>query len=253
MKPITKFFIAAMLLIICSFTFAKAQQTSPANVADSTDRHLSGFSKLKIAGPFDVYITQGGTESVRIEATPDVKDRIMAEVDGSTLKIRQKHDNWGKGPNSWYSEKSVWHNHKKIMVYITAKELTGISISGSGHITFNDGITTNDLKLRVRGSGLLQGKIDVKKLKSKISGSGQMKLNGIAENSAVQISGSGNFTAKALMTEKSAIRVSGSGHAEVNASNQVDAVAHGSAAINYTGTAKIVNSSKSGSGEITRF
>ena len=99
----------------------------------------------------------------------------------------------------------------------------------------------------------MKGKIQVTTLASSISGSGRMELSGTAETSTIQISGSGDFAARDLVTTNSAIRVSGSGHAEVNASDKVDAVAHGSAAISYTGAAKSVTSKKSGSGEIRRI
>jgi len=49
------------------------------------------------------------------------------------------------------------------------------------------------------------------------------------------------------------VHVSGSGKAQVNASDKVDAAVRGSGDVNYTGAAKIVNSSKSGSGVINRF
>jgi len=93
----------------------------------------------------------------------------------------------------------------------------------------------------------------VKILESRISGSGNMKISGSAGNSTVKVVGSGNFTGRDLVTVTSAVHVSGSGKAQVNASDKVDAAVHGSGDVNYTGTAKIVNTSKSGSGVINRF
>jgi len=253
MKSFTKLLLAAIFL----FGTVCANAKSPVAVnADSTqlvDRHLSGFSSIKIAGPFEVHLKQGTEESVKIETPEDVKSRITAEVTGSVLKIHNTHDNWSQGTKSWYSDKGVWHNHKKIVVYITAKDLNGITVSGSGAVTFEEGFTTASLKLRVRGSGHILGKIDVKKLKSDISGSGNIKLSGNAESSKVRVIGSGKFTGRNLITVNSAAHVSGSGDAEVNASDKVDAVVHGSGVISYAGAVKIIKSSKSGSGEITRF
>jgi hypothetical protein len=253
MKSLSKLLLAAVLLAGSSYTFAKPHPTVKVSATDTVDRHLSGFSSVQIAGPFDVHITQGAAESVKLEAPSEVTDRIITEVSGGVLKIRNKHDNWGWGYKSWWSDKSVWHNHKKIAVYITVKDLNSIKMSGSGDVILNGGITANSLKLMVRGSGSIEGKIDVKTLESRISGSGGMKLSGSAESSTVKVSGSGNFTARNLVTANSAVLVSGSGHAEINASDKVDAAVHGSAGVSYTGTAKIINSSKSGSGEIRRF
>ena len=253
MGSLTKFLLAAVLMAGTGYAVAKPHLTVTADTSKIVDRNLSGFTSIKIGGPFDVYLTQGPVESVKFEAPGDIPlERIVTEVDGHLLKIHNRHDNWSQGYNSWYSDKSVWHNHKKIVVYITAKDLDRISISGSGDVIFDGGFTTNSLKLRVRGSGNLQGKVDVKKLTSRISGSGNMKLSGSAETSVVRVFGSGNFTAGKLVTVSSAAHVSGSGKAEVNASDKVNAAVRGSGDIRYTGTAKIVNNSKSGSGEISR-
>jgi Putative auto-transporter adhesin, head GIN domain len=253
MRSLTKLFLAVVLIAGTSYTFAKPHPTVKADTIESVDEHLSGFSSIKIAGPFTVHLAQGAVESVKIDVPDDARGRITAEVVGGILKIHNAHDNWGWSFKSWYSEKSVWRNHKKIHVYITAKDLKFISISGSGDMSFNEGITAEALKLRVRGSGSIVGKVDVKTLESSLSGSGNMKLSGSAENSKVRVIGSGNFTSSSLVTVTSAVHVSGSGKAEINASDKVDAAIRGSGDVRYTGTAKTINSSKSGSGEIRRF
>jgi len=253
MRSLTKFLLAVVLTAGTGYTFAKPHLTVKADTSEMVDHHLSGFTSIKIAGPFEVHLTQGSVESVKLEAPADVKDRITAEVIGGVLKIHNTHDNWGWSIKSWYSDKSVWRHHKKIVVYITAKDLNAITISGSGNMIFNEGLATNSLKLRLRGSGSLQGKVDVKILESRVSGSGNMKLSGSAENSTVRVVGSGNFTGPNLVTVTSAAHVSGSGKAEINASDKVDAAVRGSGDVSYTGTAKIINRSKSGSGEISRF
>jgi len=254
MRSLIKFLLAVVLVAGAGSAFAKPHLIINADTSKIVDRHLSGFASIKIAGPFEVHLTQGPVESVKFEAPGDIPlERIITVVDGSVLKIHQRHDNWSQGHKSWYSEKSVWHNHKKIVVYITAKDLDAITVSGSGNVVFNEGLSTISLKLRLRGSGSLQGKVDVKILESRISGSGNVKLSGSAENSTVRVVGSGNFTGRDLVTATSAVHVSGSGKAQVNASDKVDAAVRGSGDVNYTGTAKIVNSSKSGSGVINRF
>jgi len=242
-----------MLLCGAFYANAKTGVIIKTDSIELVDHHLSGFSSIKIAGPFEVYLKQGAEESVKIETPTDVKDRITAKVAGGILKIHNTHDNWSQGVKSWYSEKGIWHNHKKIVVYITAKYLNSITVSGSGRVTFEDGVSTAALKLSVHGSGNILGKIDVKKLKSNISGSGNIKLTGSAESSTVRVSGSGKFTARDLVTVNSAAHISGSGNAQINASDKVDAVVHGSGVISYAGAAKIIKSSKSGSGEINRF
>jgi Putative auto-transporter adhesin, head GIN domain len=255
MRSLTKLLLSAALLTCCSYSFAKSHLAVKADSLEtvSVSHHLSAFRNLHIQGPFDVYITQGDDESIKFDAPVEVKDRIVADVSGNTLEIRNKHDNWGSGEESWYSDKSWWHHHPKIKVYVVAKNIDNIKVSGSGSAVFEGGITTDELKLLVRGSGEISGKVEVKNLESHMSGSGHIKLSGTATTSNISVAGSGNFMASELVTSNSAVRVSGSGDAKINASDKITAAVSGSGNVNYTGSAKKLTSTTSGSGSISRF
>lgn len=234
-----------MLLAGSGVSIAKSRSFVKVNFSEVVDRHLSGFHAVDVAGSFDVYISQGSTESVKVEAPADIINRIITEVNGGVLRIYNKHDsfNWG----------DLWGHHKKIVVYVVARELNSINLSGSGDAFFKDGISANSLKLNISGSGDMTGRVDAKNLECNITGSGDMKLSGRAQSSGVTLVGSGDFTARNLLTVNCAVRVSGSGDAQVNASERIDASVSGSGDVRYTGAAKMVNSRKSGSGDISRF
>lgn len=242
MKYIAKFLLAVLFVTGAAHTFAKPATGVKISTSETVDRHLSGFNAVNVAGPFDVIITQGSTESVKVEAPHDVMDRILTEVNNGVLKIYSKHDtfNWG----NW------WGNHKKIMIYVAVKDIREVNISGSGDVAFRDGLTSNALKLRISGSGDMVGKVDVKTLESSISGSGDMSLSGRADNSTVSLVGSGDYTARNLTTASTAIRLTGSGDAYVNATERIDAALHGSGDIHCSGNPKNVSKSTSGSGDI---
>jgi len=244
MKSLTKILLAVMLITSVSAAFAKPY-TVKISFADVVDRHLSGFNGVSVGGSFDVYITQGSTESVKVEAPADVMDHIITEVKDGVLKIYNKHENWGWG--------NLFGGHKKVAVYVTAKDLNMITCSGSGDVFFKEGISTNFLKLRSSGSGDMVGKVNVKTLESSLSGSGDMKLSGSAQSSTVSVSGSGDFAGKTLITQSTVVRVGGSGDAAVNATERINASAHGSGDISYTGGAKNISQSKTGSGDIRSY
>ncbi len=253
MTRLTKLLSAAAFIIVSNGAFAQQGKTITDTTYTINNLGLQGFTGIRIQGPYDVYVTQGDGESVKMDAPAEILPRIITEVKAGVLNIQNKHDNWGWGERSWWSERSWWHTHKRIAVYITAKNLDDISISGSAAIFFWDGITASSLNLSLSGSGKIEGKIDSKTVRANMSGSGRILLTGSAASSDVTISGSGNFSARGLVTANSSVHVSGSGHAEVNAGETVDASVHGSAHISYTGNAKVVNSSKSGSGAISRL
>jgi hypothetical protein len=243
MKAYIKILVAASLITIGSQGFAEPVKLARKSSIDIQDRHLSGFNAVSVEASFDVYITQGNSESVKVEADDDELDRIITEVKNGVLKIRNKSN---KGMNwSW--------GDKKRIIHITARNINSISLSGSGDVYFKNGIRTSDLALRLSGSGDVSGKIEAKTVRVSVSGSGDIKLSGRAETSTIEMSGSGDYSARNLETVNSAVRVSGSGDVTVNVSHQLDASVNGSGDVHYTGSAKIINTKENGSGDISRI
>ncbi len=243
MRSLVRIFLVASFIASAGFVIAKPHPAVIINASEIVDRHLSGFNAINVAGPFDVDIIQGATESVKVEAPADVMERILTEVNGGVLKIYSKHDLWNWG--DWFG------HHKKILVHVMVKDVNEINISGSGDVAFRGGVTANSMKLRISGSGDMTGKVEAKTLECSISGSGDMRLSGKAGNSTVSVVGSGDFRAGNLLTESTAVRVSGSGDADINASEKVDAAVNGSGDVHYSGGPKSVNKHKSGSGDIS--
>lgn len=244
MKTITKILLAAVLVTGTAQTYANPVTTAKVYHTDEQDRHLSGFTAVSVSGSFDVYLTQGSAESVKVEADADDIDKIITEVNGGVLKIYTKRTsglNWS------------WGNNKKRIIRVVAKDLNKISLSGSGDVFFTDGFRTQDMVVSLSGSGDIKGKLDVKKLDVSIVGSGDISLNGSAETSTVKVSGSGDYSGRSLTTANTTVRVVGSGDASVNVSQKLDASVSGSGDIRYTGGVKQISTSKAGSGDIHKF
>jgi len=235
MKKLTTFLFAALMIAGFNSAFAEVQ-----------DRHLSGFHAISASASFDVYITQGSTESVKVEAPSDMINRIITEVNGDVLKIRTKNGNFSWG--GWFN-----NSHKKMVVYVTVKSIHAINISGSSDVFFKEGINADKMELTVSGSGDVIGKLNAKSLETHVSGSGDIKLAGNAETSIIRMNGSGDFSGREFVTAVTMVSISGSGDATVNASQKLDARVSGSGDIRYAGNPKEVSKSTSGSGDIHRI
>jgi hypothetical protein len=241
MKLLTKVLLAVLLVAGTAYTYASPKS---AFIQQKTeDRHLSGFNAIEVGGPYDVTLTQGTTESVKVEAPEDVISHITTEVVDGVLKIYNKH-------NDSFHWNDLFGHHRKILVYVSVKDIHSIGVSGSGDVAFKGGLHADKMTLRVSGSGDVNGVLEVKSLETSISGSGDVKLSGHAQTSAVRVSGSGDYSAHGLITSDTAVHVSGSGDATIYASNRVDASVSGSGDVRYSGSPKNVSKSKSGSGDI---
>ncbi|MCJ8211623.1 DUF2807 domain-containing protein [Mucilaginibacter sp. RS28] len=233
MKTISKLIFAVLMLAGVSRSYAAVET-----------RNVGSFSSIEASGSFDVYITQTGTESVKVDAPADMMEKIKTEVSGGVLKLYTK--------GSW-KDWSFFGDHKKVVIYVTAKQLNGVGLTGSGDVVLKNTINSESFKARISGSGDFTGSVNTKELEVGISGSGDMRLSGKANTSAVRLSGSGDYDGKNLVTASTSVHISGSGDASINASNSVDASVSGSGDVRYTGGATNVHSSSSGSGDVRRM
>ncbi len=242
MKINFKVLLAAVLLTSATQSFANPLKPVHAVVADVEDRKVSDFNGINLSGSYDYYVKQGNTNAVRVEAPAKVLPYIITEVKNGVLNVYTKnHTNWG----------NLFKN-EKIAVYITAKDINSIKLSGSGDVFFKEGINSTDMAVTLSGSGDVVGKINASSVECTLTGSGDLKISGRAENAKIKLTGSGDLSARELQTVNTYVELVGSGDVDVNVSGSLNAKLAGSGDIRYSGNPKSVSKSKSGSGSIER-
>jgi len=255
-----------------------------ASAQSKETRDVDTFTKIAFRVPGKLYLKQGSEQKVELQGSKDMLEKIETTVSNGRLSVGRENENW----NLWN-----WDNDDKIVVYITMKNLEGISVSGSGDLIGESTFKTNGLDLSVSGSGSLElnadvsggltanvsgsGRIEFKgtcsDLESKVSGSGKVSLdltsankvvvgvsgsgkviaNGTAKEIKTNISGSGEVLAADLQVDMCEVRISGSGDVEVNVKRELDATITGSGSVSYKGNPSHVNSHASGSGKVRKL
>ncbi len=181
-------------------------------------RTVNGFSKVELAGSGELIIDQTGSETLTIEAGEKVLPQLTSDVVGDTLVLGVRRGTF-TAPGG------------KISYHLTVKDLTGLSVSGSGNVTAPK-ITTDSLGVD-------------------ISGSGTVTVGGTARESQLSISGSGTYVAGDLASKTLRADISGSGDATVNVSDTLDVAISGSGSLTYSGE-PTVRSDISGSGRVAK-
>ncbi len=249
--------------------------------AQRETRNLSNFTQVEFRIPGKLYLRQGSSDKVEIEASKDWLSRIETNVEGSKLIIRATDKfSWRIGDND-------------IKVYVTVRKLEGVAAAGSGDVIGESKFTTGNLSLKVSGSGLMKldveasGELDAdvsgsgnlsvrgsaRKLESDVSGSGRVTLDvniagsvdfdisgsgrieasGKSDDVEITISGSGKVLAANLETKKCDVRISGSGNVEINVREELDSHISGSGTVSYRGNPSKVNNDASGSGSVRKM
>lgn len=228
---------AAVLTGSCRFVSGKRVRGN--GNMKTEERSETGFKGVESHGSFDLFVSSGATNAVKIEAEENLLPYIETYVDGDILKIDTKD-------GYWISTK------RSIKIFITAPDYRRIKSFGSGNITGETKITaTNKLDLGVTGSADIKMEVDAPSVDADISGSGNIVLNGNTKQFSSTVSGSGDVRAYDLRSEETKVRIAGSGNADVYASVSLDVNVAGSGDVRYKGGGK-VNSNIAGSGNVKK-
>ncbi len=223
-------------------------------------RKLGNFRSVEAGGSFDTEIEQGNENTVTIEAKGVDPEKIVTEVKGDVLKVYMKRGNY---------------NNIRTTVYVTYKNLEGVSGSGSGNLVCKsafsapnftlsnsgsgnlecqDGIKAKNLSLDLSGSGNVSlTTIEAEDFEVSMSGSGNLKAaSGYANRLTIDKSGSGNIKAYGVKSEVCAVDMSGSGNVDISADKSIEGSISGSADLNYQGDATVSNMRTSGSGNVNK-
>ena len=102
----------------------------------TVERSLEEFDTLTVKNVFEIFLTQGTTNSIRLEGAKKIIENIDVRVENNTLIL----DNLYKG--NWVHPKK-----NKIYVYITTNGLTRINSNETCNIQTTNALTGNEIGL----------------------------------------------------------------------------------------------------------
>ncbi|GAU88304.1 hypothetical protein RvY_01030 [Ramazzottius varieornatus] len=197
------------------------------------DRPVTMFRSISNKGPFNVIITMGTTEAVRVEADPTIIKYVETVVEPWFPLVLQV-----RFSNLLYNQPIPFFNGP-INVYASAKALSNLENQGSGPISLSPFLKAGDLQILISGSGDVQVPMEASGLNIVISGSGNFFTNGTARNANINISGSGNFNGRDLRTQQTNVNIQGSGDVEVYTSTSLTVNIDGSGDVRFGGQPRV--------------
>lgn len=233
-----------LLLAILTFSFNSSITYATSKTATFQDeRTIGSFKGIATGGPLTVKVTIGNKESIRFEGNKDAIADLITEVNDNILVIKPK-TKW----NDW----SRRYNRPEVIVYITAKRLTSLTLSGSGSLEVENPVNGSDLVTTLSGSGSIKVTANVNSFEGVLSGSGTLNVAGKTTDANLTVSGSGNLRGKSFTADKASVQISGSANVYIKATGKLEAVISGSGNIYYSGDAT-VKKTVIGSGNISKM
>ncbi len=238
MKIMKKSYLSLFALLLVSH-FAIAQWGGKAvtgnGVVEKENRQLASFEAVNVGGGIDLYITQGRSSAVEVEADGNIIPLIKTEVKGNTLRI--------------YSEKG-WRKAEKVRVNVVMTTIEAICASGGSDVYSEGDLESGELSLKGSGGSDFYLDIQVAHLDCMVSGGSDADLKGTASECHFSASGGSDIKAYDLQAKVCDVSASGGSDAYVNVMERIDLSASGGSDVYYKGKAQIGNKSVSGSSDV---
>ena len=207
-----------LMLTITAFSFSlQAQKNDKYDDKDriegsgnviTKDISVKSFDELDASGVFNLQLSQGDKETLRIEADDNLMDLFIIENEGSTLKIKMKKN-------------SNFNSKKQLKVYVTFKTLKSMNLGMVGGTSSDEKLKFADLKLKNQSVGSVSLNMTLQTLNMENQSVGSVKLEGSAENAVVKNNSVGSINAGNFVVQKMDIENNGVGSATVNAEKEL--------------------------------
>lgn len=168
----------------------------------------SDFTELSVPSIIDVIVTQGNTNSIKIVGSDNLIKYCDASVSGKTLNIGM-------------TKEAENINFKKfdVKVYVTAKTLNKVDVSGTGDVDFKGNFNTSKFEIDITGTGdVTVPSVTATNFNVSIAGTGDVKAKGSCDNASLSITGTGDINAELTGLKTLDASISGTGDIELGGS-----------------------------------
>ena len=231
-------FFFALIILIGGCTISTDKSNKSEN-AITEERPISSFSKLSVHGVFNLYLSQGDKEFLRIEADEQTMDEIITKNDGDQLIIELE-------------EGFELFDREQINIYLTITDLNSFEFEGVGNIKTESVLRLKDLDLKGDGVGNTKLELEADRIDAEFNLVGNLTLSGKVETINLENNGLGNLDASDLKTKFMTVESNGIGDAEVYCEQEISITANGIGKVTYSGAAEVKKLDRNGIGKVEK-
>ncbi|MDD5570005.1 MAG: DUF2807 domain-containing protein [Bacteroidales bacterium] len=201
------------------------------------NRNVPEFYEIVSEGDFYVSVINDSIKELSVEAEENLLPFIETFVSDNKLIVRTK-----RGKNI--------KNHNRMIIKVRSPQISGLHLSGSGKIEA-DTLKTNELTVKISGSGNIDLGAKCGTINANISGSGEINISGTSDKTNFDISGSGNINSYFLSQNLCYASIDGSGSIYATVEKYISVNISGSGNFHYYGNPTVETHIK-GSGKVVR-
>ena len=238
MKTLTKITVILVLLITTSSCFMEGITGIKGNGnVVSEDREISSdFDAIKVQQGINLYLTQGNSTKLNVEADENIIDLLLTEVKNGELKV--------------YFEKNVYRA-KARNVYLTTKEISKIRTSSGALVKSENTLQSNILDLDSSSGSSIKIYVNATEVTSECSSGADIDIFGNAEIFSAKASSGSSIDADKFEAVDVYAKVSSGASIDVNVTGNLTAKASSGGNVNFEGNPTSVNKDTSSGGSVS--
>jgi hypothetical protein len=223
--------LAGMFLVSCESK----------NNSYSEDKSITGVTKLKLKGIFNMNISQGGNETMRISGNEELVKKLQVVQTGDLLELTLDEEETGS-----------FFMRDELKIDLDLADLNEIRFEGVGNIKSTEKLDLGELLIVGNGVGNISLEFDARAVDARLSFVGNMSLKGSSHELKLVNDGVGNIGASELTVQNVNLTSSGIGAVSVHCEGELTLKVDGIGVVNYTGNPTVVSESVSGIGRVNR-
>jgi hypothetical protein len=192
------------------------------------DINISSFEALKASGVYDLKLTQGNSESVKIEGDENLLDLFIVKNEGKTLVIEMKK-----------MEDTNIKFKNNVKIFVNFKNLSSMDLKTVGAVSNEGSLSFKDLEMNNKSVGDVNLKLTANKVNINNKSVGNFKLSGKADDAVMKSNGVGSLEAGDFIVQTVYIENHGVGNAKVNAVKQLKVKDHSLGKVQNKGAAPV--------------
>lgn len=241
MTTLTKIIVTTVLALLffsCNFDLNLGPGVRGNGDVITETRDLdASFHSIKAAEGLDVYLTQGDSESIKVQADENLHDIILTEVKNGVLHI--------------HTEENIAHSSaQKVMVEFD--DIESITSTSGSDVYSTNTIRADRLELKSTSGSDMELEIDAKTVVCKSTSGSDLRLSGKTDKFTAESSSGSDIKAGNLKARICDAKATSGSDITLFSSQELTAKASSGGDITYYGNPDKVNKSDGVSGSIRK-
>ncbi|MEA1786026.1 head GIN domain-containing protein [Arenibacter sp. GZD96] len=234
---ITLAFLVALFLSSCGFDILLGEgQKGNGVVAEENRSIMEEFTAVSASEGLDVYVHQGSTFAIIVEADENIIDLIATDIRDGKLRV--------------HALKNIGRATKKI--HVTLPEIRSLESSSGADLIAQQLLQTDEIRLSASSGSSLIVVLKANEAKADASSGADIRLSGEAHSIIAHASSGAAIKAGEFYTKIGNAKASSGADISVNVSEALVAEASSGGDVSYTGDA-LVQQKNAISGKISKY